>query len=142
MQNNNELSGSHSSGTQVQLQYDASNINDITMAGDKSKGQRPYFFNSKETERVFNITMAVAAEVAVLRERLDTIERLLEKKGILNTAEIETFVPTDEEAELRQLWHSRYTARILRTIQQELDAVAHPENDMPMQQIADEINEM
>ncbi len=136
-----ELSGSHSSGTHT-TPLDASAINDILMAGDKSKGERPYFFNSKETERVLNIALAIATEVAVVRERLDTIERLLAAKGILLIDDIETFVPTDAQAEERQLWHARYAARILRIVQQELDAVANPQNNMPMQQIADEINEM
>jgi hypothetical protein len=138
----NELSGSHSSGQLNSGIGDASVINDITMAGDKSKGGRPYFFENAETERVMNIAMAIATEVAVVRERMDTIERLLEAKGLITQKEIETFVPTDEQAEERQLWHTRYAARILRIVQQELDAVAHPENNKPMQQIADEINEM
>jgi len=117
-------------------------LNDIVMAGEKAKGARPYFFDDPMAERVMNIAMAVATEVAVLRERLDTIERLLEAKGVLKQSEIEDFVPTDEQAEQRQLWHARYAARILRIVQQELDAVAHPENNKPMHQIADEINEM
>ncbi len=142
MSSNTELSGSHSSGEMNNEIGDTTVVNDITMAGDKSKGARPYFFESKETERVMNIAMAIATEVAVVRERMDTIERILEAKGILSQSEIETFVPTDEQAEERQLWHTRYSARILRIIQQELDAIAHPENNMDMQQIADEINEM
>jgi hypothetical protein len=142
MNTENELSGSHSSGQMNEHNFDTSGVNDILMAGDKSKGERAYFFNCKESERVMNIAMAIATEVAVVRERMDTIERLLEAKGILKQDDIETFIPTDNQAEERQLWHSRYAARILRIIQQELDAVAHPENNMPMQQIADEINEM
>jgi hypothetical protein len=142
MSNQQELSGSHAGGQITEEAIDASAVNDITMAGDKSKGGRPYFFNSAETERVMNIAMAIATEVAVIRERIDTIERLLDVKGILKQSEIETFVPTDEQAEERQLWHARYAARILRIVQQELDAVANPENNKPMQQIADEINEM
>lgn len=144
MNNNTELSSSHAGGMQnIDTQIgDASVINDITMAGDKSKGARPYFYESAETERVFNIAMAIATEVAVVRERMDTIERLLASKGILNQQEIESFVPSDEQAEERQLWHARYAARILRIVQQELDAIAHPENNTPMQQIANEINEM
>jgi hypothetical protein len=137
-----ELSASHAGGQTQETPIDASAVNDILMAGDKSKGGRPYFFNSAETERVFNIAMAIATEVAVVRERIDTIERLLEAKGIVNQADIEAFVPTDAQAEERQLWHARYAARILRIVQQELDAIAHPENNVPMQQIADEINEM
>ena len=121
---------------------EASKVNDILMAGDKSKGARPYFFDEPAVERVMNISLAIATEVAVMRERMDTIERLLEAKGLLKTSEIEAFVPTDEQAEERQLWHARYVARIMRIVQQELDAIAHPENNKPMQQIADEINEM
>jgi hypothetical protein len=141
MSNNTELSSSHAGGA-ADTSIDASAVNDILMAGDKSKGGRPYFFNSQETERVFNIAMAIATEVAVVRERIDTIERLLEAKGIVSQKEIEAFVPTDEQAEARQLWHARYAARILRIVQQELDAIAKPENNTPMHQIADEINEM
>lgn len=118
------------------------NLNDVLMAGNKSKGGRPYFFNDPAVERVLNITMAVATELAVARERMDTIERLLEQKGLLSKAEIEAFVPDEAAAEARQLMHARYSARILRIIQQELEAIAQPENNTPMQQIADEINEM
>lgn len=117
-------------------------INDILMAGNKSKGARPYFFDDPAVERVLNITMAVATEVAVLRERLDTIERILSEKDILHKAEIDAFVPDDKTAEERQLWHARYSARILRIVQQELEALAQPENNQPMQEIADDINEM
>ncbi|TAE32254.1 MAG: hypothetical protein EAZ91_05125 [Cytophagales bacterium] len=126
----------------MENQFDTSGVNDVLMAGDKAKGGRPYFFNDPSVERVLNIAMAVATEVAVVRERIDTIERLLEAKGLLNRAEIEAFVPTDEQAEERQLWHARYAARILRIVQQELDALARPENNTDMHQIADEINEM
>lgn len=142
MSNQTELSGSHAGGQMDEAPIDASAVNDVLMAGDKSKGGRPYFFNSAETERVMNIAMAVATEVAVIRERIDTIERLLQAKGILQQSQIEAFVPTEEQAAERQLWHARYAARILRIMQQEVDAIAHPENNVPMQQIADEINEM
>lgn len=137
-----ELSGSHAGGFLEESTEADKYIDDITRASDKSKGARPYFFSNSETERVLNITMAIATEVAVLRERIDTIERLLEKKGLLTKKEVEDFIPTDEEATERQLWHARYTARILRIVQQEMDAVLNPENNLPMRQIADEINEM
>ncbi|MCA6486044.1 MAG: hypothetical protein IM547_11625, partial [Chitinophagaceae bacterium] len=45
-------------------------------------------------------------------------------------------------AEERQAWHARFSARILRIVQQEVEAVANPENNVPMRTIADEINEM
>lgn len=136
-----ELSGSHAGGT-IQGNPGADAVNDITMAGNKSKGGRPYFLEDPAVERVLNIAMAIATEVAVAHERMDTIERLLEKKGLLSRQEIENYIPDEAAAEERQGWHARFSARILRIVQQEVEAVAHPENNTPMRTIADEINEM
>jgi hypothetical protein len=136
-----ELSGTHA-GASITETTSADAVNDILMAGNKSKGGRPYFLDDPAVERVLNISMAVAAEVAVLHERMDTIERLLEAKGVLTKKEIEEYVPDDQASEERQTWHARFTARILRIVQQEVEAVAHPENNVPMRTIADEINEM
>lgn len=136
-----ELSGSHAGGT-IQGNLGADAVNDITMAGNKSKGGRPYFLEDPAVERVLNIAMAIATEVAVVHERMDTIERLLEKKGLLSRQEIESYIPDEAAAEERQGWHARFSARILRIVQQEVEAVAHPENNTPMRTIADEINEM
>ena len=136
-----ELSGSHAGATITESSA-AEAVNDIVMAGNKSKGGRPYFLEDPAVERVLNISMAIAADLAVLHERLDTIERLLEAKGHLNRKEIETYVPDDTAAEERQAWHARFSARILRIVQQEVEAVANPANNVPLRTIADEINEM
>lgn len=136
-----ELSGSHA-GASITESSSADAVNDIVMAGNKSKGGRPYFLEDPAVERVLNISMAIAADLAVLHERLDTIERLLEAKGHLSRQEIEVYVPDDAAAEERQTWHARFSARILRIVQQEVEAVANPENNVPMRTIADDINEM
>ena len=115
-------------------------INDIQLSANKAKGRRPYFLDNPEVERVMNITMAVAMEVGVMHERLDTIERLLAKKGILNATEIDTFEPNNEEVIARQLWHARYIARVLRIVQQELEALQQgPENNLSMAEIAERL---
>jgi len=93
-------------------------------AGAKPAGKRPYFLNP-EVERVLAITMAVAQELAVARDRLDTLERLLERKGVLPRAEIEAFAPEPQAAAARALWTQEYLARILRIVQQEGEAAAH-----------------
>ena len=76
--------------------------------------------------------MAVAGELAVARERLDTLERLLENKGVLDRGEIETFVPTEAQAGERQAWHAEYIARVMRIVHQELEALEDPEGDRPL----------
>jgi len=80
--------------------------------------KRPYFL-TPEVERVLVVSMAIAQELAVARARIDTLERLLERKGLLTRAEIETFEPTQAEAAERGLWTQEYLARVLRILQEE-----------------------
>lgn len=67
--------------------------------------------------------MALTSEVSVLRQRLDTVERLLEAKGILSLLEIENYQPNDEVAEEREHWRAEYIARVLWVLQENLDAL-------------------
>ena len=98
-------------------------IDPLKLAGAKPKGKRPYFFDCKESERVMAITMAVAQELSVMRSRLDTVERLLEDSGTFTRADIENFVPGEQEAAERGAWTQEYLARILRVVQQDIEAL-------------------
>jgi hypothetical protein len=71
--------------------------------------------------------MALAGEVSVLRERLDTVERLAESKGLFSRQEIEAYRPTEQAAEEREQWRSQYIARVLRVVHEELEAVERGE---------------
>jgi hypothetical protein len=92
-------------------------------ASAKPAGRRPYFLHP-EVERVLAITMAVAQELAVARERIDTLERLLERQGLLRRADIDGFAPSKVEAAERGLWMQEYLTRVLRIVQQEGEASA------------------
>lgn len=91
-------------------------------SADKPAGKRPYFLNP-ESERILAIVMAVAQELAVARARIDTLERLLEAKGVVVREEIETFAPSAEQHAERAGWSQEYINRILRIVQQEGQAV-------------------
>ncbi|TGY90189.1 hypothetical protein E5163_03425 [Marinicauda algicola] len=92
-------------------------------AGAKARGKRPWFLENQDTERLMTIVMALAQEVSVMRQRLDTVERVLEKKGTLTRADIEGFAPDKAEAAERGAWTQEFIARILRILQQEQDAL-------------------
>ena len=112
-------------------------IDPLALAGAKPKGKRPYFLKDPDVERVMAITMAVAQELAVMRERLDTVERLLESKGITQD-DIENFQPTPEQADARGAWHQEYLARILRIYQQEIEALDKV-NEPSSEDVAEEL---
>lgn len=94
-------------------------IDSITLASAKAKGKRPWFFNDPAVEKVLGISMALAGELAVCRERLDTLERLLQTKGVLTQDEIETYEADREVEQVRNLRQRDYIARIMRILQQE-----------------------
>jgi len=101
-------------------------LDPTAIAGTKAKGKRPYFFDDPNVERVLSITMAVAGELAVVRQRLDTLEELLAKRGSITKADIEAFTPNEQQAEARGRWNQEYLARILRILQQEREALGVP----------------
>jgi len=112
----------------------------LVKSANKPAGKRPYFM-APEVERVLAITMAVVQELAVARERIDTLERLLAAKGLLAISEIEQFQPSSDQAAERGLWLQEYLNRVLRIIQQEGEAIAaNAQGDLYSQQVAEEID--
>ena len=111
----------------------------LTDAGRKPAGKRPYFLDA-EVERVLAITMAVVQELAVARERIDTLERLLEARGVISRGEIESFVPSAQINAERGAWTQEYLARVLRIVQQEGEAIAAADKgDLYSEEVAVEL---
>jgi hypothetical protein len=81
-------------------------------------------FSAEEpiAERLVRVVMNLAAELAVVRERLDTVERLLAATGSVTQADIEA-CQLDEVAEgERRAWRETYVRRIFADLQAEVDA--------------------
>jgi len=95
----------------------------IADAGTRAKGKRPDFLGNPSEERMLSILLAVAGEVSVLKERLDTVERLLESKGTISRADIEVYVPDRDAAHERSLMTREYLARIMRAVQQDMESM-------------------
>jgi hypothetical protein len=104
---------------------DAESVDWIARAGAKAKGRRPDYFEDPAIDRLLSLAMALTAEVSVLRERLDTVERLLEVKGGLNRAE--SYMPDARAGEERGEATRGYIARVMRGFQQDVEAMANPD---------------
>lgn len=90
----------------------------------KARGERPYFFDDPSVDKVVAMVMGLAGETAVMRDRLDTIERLLERKGLMRRNEIDAYQPSAGVAAERAEWRENYLSEILRIIEIELEAAA------------------
>ena len=106
---------------------DSESVDWIARDAARAKGRRPAYFDDPAIDRLVSLAMALTAEVSVLRERLDTVERLLEAKGGLNRAEIEAYVPDSAAGEERGEATRAYVARVMRGFQQDVEAMANPD---------------
>ncbi|ACT59186.1 hypothetical protein [Hirschia baltica] len=106
-------------------------------AGAKPAGKRPWFLD-EDVETVLAITLSVSQELTVARQRIDTLERLLESKGILTRAEVENYTPDKQAADERALWVQEYISRVLRVLQQRGEASA-TNTDVASEDLGDEL---
>lgn len=78
--------------------------------------RRPIPGASDTEECLLGMVTALTGELAVTRERLDTLERLVEKAGILKRDDIETFDANAEQAEERHGIRQRLIAKVFRPL--------------------------
>ena len=89
----------------------------------KAKGKRPTFFDDPQIDKVVGIVIALAGEVSVLRDRIDTIERIAAAKGLFRQDDIETYRPDETVAAARDEWRAEYIERVLRVVHEELEGI-------------------
>ena len=46
----------------------------------KAKGKRPHYFSNPDVDKLLSMIMALTGELAVARDRIDTIERVAQPK--------------------------------------------------------------
>jgi hypothetical protein len=79
-----------------------------------SKGRRPQFFDDPAIDQIMTFLFELMTEVAVLRERADTVERLLDSKGTISREDIENYRADPAVEEERVAWRNAYLQRVMR----------------------------
>gem|GEM_PF-387244 len=79
-----------------------------------TKGKRPDFFDDPAIDQMMTFLLELTTEVGVLRDRLDTVERLLDQHGSVTRAAIESFQPSPQLEDERNAWRAAYLKRVLR----------------------------
>ena len=73
-------------------------------------------------ERLVRVVMNLAAELSVMRERMDTVERLLADKGAVTQADIDAWQPDAAADAERRAWREAFVQRIFADLKAEADA--------------------
>lgn len=84
-----------------------------------AKGKRPTYLGNKPIDQLLAIVVALMGEVSILRDRLDTLERLIEEKGLISPQAIDHYEPDEQVTQARSQWREEYIARVLRALQEE-----------------------
>jgi len=85
-----------------------------------AKGKKPIYFDPT-TDKLLSMVLTLMGELSVVRDRLDTVERLAEKKGVFKVDDIETYDIPEDVNKIRMERRSAYIARVLKCVQDELD---------------------
>ncbi|MFL2771110.1 MAG: hypothetical protein ACJZ9F_08870 [Rhodospirillaceae bacterium] len=81
-----------------------------------AKGRRPNFLDSSDSDKLLAMVVALVGEVAVVKDRLDTHERLATLGKVATPDEIEAYSPDETVEDERETWRSAMLERVFRII--------------------------
>ncbi len=88
-----------------------------------AKGAAPQNFKDPATDHLMSMVMELMTEFSVMRDRLDSVERLIEEQDLFRQADIDAYQLSDDAAAARARRHESYVARVLKSIRDDLDQV-------------------
>lgn len=91
-----------------------------------AKGRRPLFMRDPDVDKLLAMIMAMAGEIALLRGRLDTHERLLATGKPVTPETIESFIPDAASEAARETQRQAMLTRVFRIL-----AVAETQAQQP-----------
>lgn len=94
----------------------------------KAKGERPFFFDNPDVDKLLAMLMGLAGEVSVMRDRMDTIEHLAADRGLFNTVDIEAYKPTPEVLQQRATRRQDMLGEITRIVYSEIEGLEDKED--------------
>ena len=97
----------------------------------KAKGERPQYFADPAVDRLLSIALALSGEVVVLRERLDALERLLERGDPVTREALDRFAPDAGAIAERDAWRERFLELVLGSVAQEQEVYARAAAESP-----------
>lgn len=84
-----------------------------------ARGERPVFLESRTLDNLLAMNLALIGEIAVYRDRLDTLERLLEEKDILTQQAVSDYLPNRAVIAEREARYSEFLDIVFQPLLQE-----------------------
>jgi hypothetical protein len=85
-----------------------------------AKGKAPRFHEDRTVDQLMAMVVALTSEMSILRDRLDTHERLAQAKGVFTPAEIDEFIPGPDVMQERGAQRTRLMRKVFRVLKEDL----------------------
>jgi len=79
---------------------------------------RPRFFADPSVDRLIAAVLNLASEVWVLTEKIENLEKLAQRKGLLTHDEIKHYVPDPDDAERRDVMRDQFVQSVFGPIRE------------------------
>ncbi|NKB42694.1 MAG: hypothetical protein GKS03_00310 [Alphaproteobacteria bacterium] len=93
-----------------------------------AKGPRPMMFEDEANDILLSMNVSLLNELIVTRQRLDAVERLLDKNGVLKQADVNAFSPDEAAADQRDALREEISNRVFYLLLQQAERA---ENAVP-----------
>ncbi len=105
-----------------------------------AKGKQPQFHDDRAIDQLMAMVTALTAEVSILRDRLDTHERIAETRKLFSTSDVDHFVPDGPMMAARSKQRQRLLRKVFRVLKEDLARFDSPADDAELERLAAEIN--
>lgn len=107
-----------------------------------AKGRRPFFLETPESDKLLAMITALVGEVSVLKDRLDTHERLAAAGKVATPEEIEAYTPDEFIVDEREVARTAMLDRVFRIISATRDGATDAEpHDVLVERFANDDKE-
>ena len=86
-----------------------------------AKGPRPMMFENEANDILLSMNVSLLNELIVTRQRLDTVERILTEKDIIQTKDIDNFCPEKDALKDRENLRAEITDRVFYLLLQQAE---------------------
>ena len=84
---------------------------------------RPKYLDTADIDKVMAVLLALTSEVAALRERIDSHERLSASGVAPSVEHVEAYMPDPATEAQREAWRDAYLRRLFRVITEDVEAL-------------------
>lgn len=116
----------------------AATDNKAPRAQRHSRGKRPVFYATPGLDEAMSMIVVLAQEMSVLRDRVDSIERVCAKRGIDLAREIEALELDQEALDARERQRQQLMERLYYVVLKEAKELEEADSKQRYDQVIDE----